>query len=77
MPQAGAQAVMPKYHAVIYLRGTQEKQLDDAERRCCESASRFGWQVLETIGDNGTSTTPGQIVTAGYLVHPITNPPRP
>lgn len=111
MPQAGAHALTPKYHAVIYLRGNQEKQLDDAERRCREYTSRFGWQILETIRDNGTSITPGQIITkvcqpgaqilladnsdmiapdqhtrddlimtiegAGYLVHPITSPPRP
>lgn len=58
MPQAGAQAVTTKYHAVIYLRGTEVKQLDDAERRCRDYASRFGWHVLESIHN----TTPGQIL---------------
>jgi hypothetical protein len=62
MPDAGAQAVKTKYQAVIYLRGTEGKQLDDAERRCRDYASRFGWHVLESIRDNGPGTTPGQIL---------------
>jgi len=62
MPQAGAPAVKTKYHAVIYLRGTEEEQLDDAERRCRDYAARFGWQVLESIRDSNPCTTPGQIL---------------
>jgi hypothetical protein len=111
MPHAGAQAVTTKYQAIIYLRGTQDKQLDDAERRCRHYASRFGWHVLETIRDSSPCTTPGQILArvcrpgaqilltdtpdmiapdqpaqhdltmaiegTGYIVHPITTPPRP
>jgi hypothetical protein len=57
-----ADAVKTTYHAVIYLRGTQDRQLDDAERRCREYASRFGWHVLESIRDNCPSATPGQIL---------------
>ena len=62
MPHADAPAVKTKYHAVIYLRGTAEEQLDDAERRCRDYAARFGWQVLESIRDTGARTTPSQIL---------------
>ena len=62
MPQAGAPAVKTQYHAVIYLRGTEEEQLDDAERRCRDYAARFGWQVLESIRDSDPCTTPSQIL---------------
>jgi hypothetical protein len=111
MPQAGAPAVKATYHAVIYLRGTEEEQLDAAERRCRDYAARFGWQVLDSIRDTGARTTPGQILAkvcrpgaqilltdtpdmiapdqdtrddlimtiegTGYIVHPVSTPPRP
>ena len=47
-----------EYSAVIYLSGIDEKQLDEAERRCRDYASRFGWHVLESIRD----TSPGQLL---------------
>jgi hypothetical protein len=62
MPDTGVQVVKPKYHAIIHLRGTEDKQLDEAEQRCREYASRFGWHVLESIRDSKASTTPGQIL---------------
>jgi hypothetical protein len=62
MPHAGAPAVTTTYHAVIYLRGTEEEQLDAAERRCRDYAARFGWQVLEVIRDTAACTTPSQIL---------------
>ena len=31
---------------------TEDTQLDDAERRCREYASRFGWLILESIRDH-------------------------
>jgi hypothetical protein len=62
MPAADGQTRKAEYSAVIYLRGTQEKQLDDAERRCCEYAGRFGWDVLESIRDNTATTTAGQLL---------------
>jgi DNA-binding XRE family transcriptional regulator len=49
---------MAKMRVVIYLRGEDDGELDDAEKRCSEHAERFGWQVLdvsrrkaETAGD--------------------------
>jgi hypothetical protein len=51
-----------EYGVVIYLRGGQDMQLDDAERRCREYASRFGWRVLESIRDDAASATSGQLV---------------
>jgi DNA-binding XRE family transcriptional regulator len=49
---------MAKMRVVIYLRGEDDGQLDDAEKRCSEHAEQFGWQVLdrirhkaETVGD--------------------------
>jgi hypothetical protein len=47
-----------EYSAVIYLSGIDDKQLDDTERCCRAYASRFGWQVLESIRD----TSPGQLL---------------
>ena len=40
----------------------EEKQLDDAERRCREYAGRFGWHVLESIRDNAAIATPAQLL---------------
>jgi hypothetical protein len=48
-----------EYSAVIYLSGIDDKQLDDAEQCCRDYASRFGWQVLESI----RATSPGQQLT--------------
>ena len=48
--------------AVIYLCGNDQKQLDDAERRCREYADRFGWPILESIRDNGTNTNADQLL---------------
>jgi hypothetical protein len=62
MPAAGSQSRKAKYGAVIYLRGIEQKQLDDAERRCREYAGRFGWPVLESIRDTSASATPGQLI---------------
>jgi len=62
MPAAGSQSRKVEYGAVIYLRGIEQKQLDDAERRCREYAGRFGWHVLESIRDISPCTTPGQIL---------------
>jgi hypothetical protein len=111
MPAADSESRKAEYGAVIYLRGMEQKQLDDAERRCREYASRFGWHVLESIRDTSLCTTPGQILAkvcrpgahilltdtpdmispdqpaqhdltmaiegTGYIVHPISTPPRP
>jgi DNA-binding XRE family transcriptional regulator len=51
---------MAKMRVVIYLRGEDDGELGDAEKRCIEHAERFGWQVLdvtrhkaETAGDLG------------------------
>ena len=38
---------MAKMRVVIYLRGEDDGELDDAEKRCSEHAERFGWQVLD------------------------------
>jgi hypothetical protein len=46
MPAASA------YRTMIYLRGTEEEQLNDAEDRCRSYAARFGWHVLESIRDD-------------------------
>jgi hypothetical protein len=62
MPPANGQIQKTEYGTVIYLRGTQEDQLDDAERRCREYAARFGWPVLASIRDNEPSATPGQFL---------------
>jgi len=75
MPHAGAQAVTTKYHAVLYLRGTEDKQLDDAERRCRDYASQFGWHVMETIRDSKPCTTPGQNMPT-RRTHPVDRHPR-
>jgi hypothetical protein len=56
MSAADHHARKAEYSAVIYLCGTDGKQLDDAERRCRDYADRFGWHVLESIHD----TSPGQ-----------------
>jgi hypothetical protein len=111
MPAVGSQTRKAEYSAVIYLRGSEQKQLHDAERRCREYAGRFGWHVVESIRDSNPCTTPDQILArvcrpgahilltdtpdmiapdqpaqhdltmaieeAGYIVHPITTPPRP
>jgi hypothetical protein len=55
MPATGGEAAAAEYRAVIYLCGTDEKGLDDAERRCREYAGRFGWPVVESIRDHGGS----------------------
>ncbi len=51
-----------EYGAVIYVRGMDQEQLDDAERRCREYAARFGWHVLESIRDNGAATISSDIL---------------
>ena len=38
---------MAKMRVVMYLRGEDDGELDDAEKRCNEHAERFGWQVLD------------------------------
>jgi DNA-binding XRE family transcriptional regulator len=38
---------MAKMRVVIYLRGEDDGELDDAEKRCGGHADRFGWQVLD------------------------------
>ena len=62
MPTASGLSCKTEYGTVIYLRGTQAEQLDDAERRCREYAARFGWPVLASIRDNEPSATPGQFL---------------
>ena len=62
MPPAKGQIRKTQYSTVIYLRGTQAEQLDDAERRCREYAARFGWHVLASIRDNHPAATPGQFL---------------
>lgn len=62
MPTASGQTRKAEYGAVIYLRGTQDTQLDDAERRCRDYAGRFGWHVLESIRDSAASTSPSQLL---------------
>lgn len=47
-----------RYTAVIYLCGTDSKELNDAEQRCRDYAAQFGWHVLKTIRD----TTPGRLL---------------
>jgi hypothetical protein len=56
MPAATGPTRRAKYGTVIYVRGMDQEQLDDAERRCREYAARFGWHVLESIRDNGAAT---------------------
>ena len=62
MPPADGQTRKTEYSTVIYLRGTQAEQLDDAERRCREYAARFGWHVLASIRDNQPAATLGQFL---------------
>lgn len=62
MPPANGQTRKTEYSTVIYLRGTQAEQLDDAERRCREYAARFGWHVLASIRDNRPAATAGQFL---------------
>jgi hypothetical protein len=62
MTTASGQPRKAEYGAVIYLHGIDQKQLDDAERRCREYASRFGWPVLESIRGTSASATPGQLI---------------
>jgi hypothetical protein len=62
MPPANGQARKKQYGTVIYLRGSQAEQLDDAERRCREYAARFGWPVLASIRDSQPPATPGQFL---------------
>jgi hypothetical protein len=62
MPTASGQTRKSEYRAVIYLCGTQEEQLDGAERRCREYAARFGWHVLESIRDKDPSATASQFL---------------
>jgi hypothetical protein len=70
MLAAGSQSRKAEYGAVIYLRGIEQKQLDDAERRCREYAGRFGWPVLESIRDTSASATPGQLIAKVTLGRP-------
>lgn len=49
MPAPDTHDTTAGYSAVIYLSGTDEKQLDLTEQYCRDYASRFGWQVLESI----------------------------
>jgi hypothetical protein len=62
MPPANGQTRKTEYSTVIYLRGTQAEQLDDAERRCREYAARFGWHVLASIRDNRPAATTDQFL---------------
>jgi len=62
MPPANGQARKRQYGTVIYLRGSQAEQLDNAERRCREYAARFGWHVLASIRDSQPTATPGQFL---------------
>jgi hypothetical protein len=62
MPPANRQTRETEDSTVIYLRGTQAQQLDDAEQRCRAYAARFGWPVLASVRDNQPSTTPGQFL---------------
>jgi hypothetical protein len=62
MPPANGQTRETEYSTVIYLRGTQAQQLDDAEQRCRQYAARFGWPVLASIRDSRPAATPGQFL---------------
>jgi hypothetical protein len=62
MPATGRKATTAEYRAVIYLCGTQEKHLDDAERRCREYADRFHWHILESIRDHGDRASLGRFL---------------
>jgi len=42
---------MAELRTVIYLRGTDSGQLDDAEQRCGAYAQRFGWQIMGSVRD--------------------------
>jgi DNA-binding XRE family transcriptional regulator len=54
---------MAKMRVVIYLRGEDDGELDDAEKRCSEHAERFGWQVLDvTRHKTGTMGDLSQLV---------------
>jgi len=63
MPAAGASAIKNEYPAVIYLRKTENTNLDDAERRCREYARRFGWPIVESIHDKGADISPSRLLT--------------
>jgi len=47
---------------VIYLRGTDRRQLDDAEQRCGAYARRFGWQVMGSVRDGNDGTELKQLL---------------
>lgn len=53
---------MAQARVVIYLRGTDEGQLDDTEKLCGEYAERFGWQVLAIIRHASASASLSQLV---------------
>jgi DNA invertase Pin-like site-specific DNA recombinase len=55
-------AAQAEYRAIIYLRGTQDEQLNRAEQRCRNYAGRFGWHVLESIRDHGDHTSLSQLL---------------
>jgi len=61
MPAADAPPIKNEYPAVIYLRKTENTNLDDAERRCREYAHRFGWPVVESIHDNRANISPSYL----------------
>jgi hypothetical protein len=42
---------MAAQRSVIYLSGTDARQLEVAEKRCAYSAQRFGWHILGTVRD--------------------------
>ena len=46
MSEADNQGRRAGITAIIYVCGTDGKELDDAERSCREYAGRFGWHVL-------------------------------
>jgi hypothetical protein len=52
MSEADHQGRRAGITAIIYVCGTDGKELDDAERSCREYAGRFGWHVLKAIRDN-------------------------
>jgi hypothetical protein len=68
MPEAGGQTTNARHSAVIYLRGTGQEELDDAERRCREYANRFGWQVLESIRDTSSGQLLAQAASRGAQI---------
>jgi hypothetical protein len=58
MSEADHQSYSAGITAIIYVSGTDSKELDDAERSCREYAGRFGWRVLKAIRDNA----PGKLL---------------